>query len=62
MKDTSIFSREEWAIIGDSLDYYRERIESLLWLNERLDGGVTALEPLKAFYRRRFSAVLGPTF
>lgn len=43
MKDTSIFSREEWAIIGDSLDYYRERIESLLWLNERLDGGVTEM-------------------
>lgn len=43
MKDTSIFSREEWAIIGDSLDYYRERIESLLWLNETLDGGVTEM-------------------
>lgn len=43
MKDTSIFSREEWAIIGDSLEYYRERIESLLWLNERLDGGVTEM-------------------
>lgn len=43
MKDTYIFSREEWAIIGDSLDYYRERIESLLWLNERLDGGVTEM-------------------
>lgn len=43
MKDTSIFSREEWAIIGDSLDYYIERIESLLWLNERLDGGVTEM-------------------
>lgn len=43
MKDTSIFSREEWAIIGDSLDYYRERIESLLWLNESLDGGVTEM-------------------
>lgn len=43
MKDTSIFSREEWAIIGDSLDYYRERVESLLWLNERLDGGVTEM-------------------
>lgn len=43
MKDTSIFSREEWAIIGDSLDYYRERIESLLWLNETLDGGVTKM-------------------
>lgn len=43
MKDTSIFSREEWAIIGDSLDYYRERIESLLWLNEMLDGGVTEM-------------------
>lgn len=43
MKDTSIFSREEWAIIGDSLDYYREHIESLLWLNETLDGGVTEM-------------------
>lgn len=43
MKDTSIFSREEWAIIGDSLYYYRERIESLLWLNETLDGGVTEM-------------------
>lgn len=43
MKDTSIFSHEEWAIIGDSLDYYRERIESLLWLNETLDGGVTKM-------------------
>lgn len=43
MKDTSIFSREEWGIIGDSLDYYRERIESLLWLNETLDGGVTEM-------------------
>lgn len=43
MKDTSIFSCEEWAIIGDSLDYYRERIESLLWSNERLDGGVTEM-------------------
>lgn len=43
MKDTPIFSREEWAIIGDSLDYYRERIESLLWLNETLDGGVTEM-------------------
>lgn len=43
MKDTSIFSREEWAIIGDSLEYYRERVESLLWLNERLDGGVTEM-------------------
>lgn len=43
MKDMSIFSREEWAIIGDSLDYYRERIESLLWLNETLDGGVTEM-------------------
>ena len=43
MKDTSIFSREEWAIIGDSLDYYRERIESLLRLNETLDGGVTEM-------------------
>lgn len=43
MKDTSIFSLEEWAIIGDSLEYYRERIESLLWLNETLDGGVTEM-------------------
>lgn len=43
MKDASIFSREEWAIIGDSLEYYAERIESLLWLNERLDGGVTEM-------------------
>lgn len=43
MKDTPIFSREEWTIIGDSLDYYRERIESLLWLNETLDGGVTEM-------------------
>lgn len=41
MKDTSIFSREEWGIIVNSLVFYKEQIESLNYLEDRLEEEVT---------------------